>query len=56
MPISKGRCKLRLEGDEKPEKFLYTSATTLIISNICRLQCTNSVLSEKMEASKCTWI
>lgn len=34
------------------KNFLYTSATILIISNIYRLQCTNSVLWEKLAASR----
>lgn len=36
----------------KSGKFLYTPITMLIISNIYRLQCTNSVLLGKMAASK----
>lgn len=40
----------------KSGKFLYTSATILIISNINRLQCTNSVLWGKMAASRSKWI
>ena len=37
-------------------KILYTSITVMIVSNICRLQCTNGVLLGKMVASKSKWI
>ena len=40
----------------KSGKFPYTTLTVLIISNIYRLQCTNSVLWEKMAAIRSKWI
>jgi len=36
----------------KPGKFQYTSIILLIINNIYRSQCTNSVLWEKVAASR----
>ena len=41
---------------QKSGKFSYTPLTILIISNIYRLQCTNSVLLGKMSTSKSKWI
>lgn len=37
-------------------KFQYTSIILLIINNIYRSQCTNSVLWEKLAASRSKWI
>ena len=40
----------------KSGKFPYISITILIISNICRVECTNSVLFGKIDASCSKWI
>lgn len=43
-------------GNQKSGKFPYISITILIISNICRVECTNSVLLGKLAAIKRKWI